>query len=122
MMFDFAVSYTQGATGLTPQYLDDNSVLFETVPEGYSLGIMTVGDTACATLVVPRERLGALNINRDKLWLVVTRPSDGAYSCIKITHFILFEEDLHLSVELDDTLSGMLEATLDILIAALMRA
>jgi len=122
MMFDFAVSYTQGATGLTPQYLDDNSVLFETGPEDYSLGIITVGDTACATLVVPRERLGALNINRDKLWLVVTRPSDGAYSCIKITHFILFEEDLHLSVELDDTLSGMLEATLDILIAALMRA
>ncbi len=122
MMFDFAVSYTQGATGLSPQTPTDDFALFETGNENELLGIAAEGNQIIATLLVPAEKTKALNINLDKMWLCVTRLSDGAYSCMVISRFIRIETAAYISVDLNGDLSGMAEAALDILIAALMRA
>jgi hypothetical protein len=121
-MFDFAVSYTQGATGLSPQTPSDDFALFETGNDNESLGIAAKGNQIVATLIVPTEKAEALNINLDKMWLGVTRPSDGAYTCMVISRFIRIETAIYISVDLNGDLTGMAEAALDILIAALMRA
>jgi hypothetical protein len=125
-MFDFAVSYTQGATGLSPQIVSDDFVLFETGNDNESLGFTEEDGQTFATLIVPVEKAEALNINLDKMWLGVTSPSDGRYAFMTITHLLRIETAVCLCLELTQPnargLSGMTEATLDILIAALMRA
>lgn len=120
-MFDSAVAYVQGATSLVPMQTMDGDALFSPVGrKNETLKIAEEDGEAWASLHVREASIAGLNINKEKLWLVVTN-EDGAYTCVRMSPVLTFDGHVSFCVELDSAPRWAMEATLALLVDALMR-
>ena len=120
-MFDSAVAYVQGATGLVPEQTMDGDALFSTdASKNKTLRIAEEDGEAWASLYVSEASIAGLDINQEKLWLVVTN-EDGAYSCVRMSHMITYDGHVSFCVELASAPRWAMEATLALLVDAFMR-
>ena len=121
-MFDSAVAYVQGATGLVPDQTEAGAALFATDDVMNKTLLISVDEDGktFASLGVPEANIAGLQINEERLWLVVIR-DDGAYSCVKMLPMWRGFARVNLCVQLDSAPSWSMEATLALLVDALMR-